>query len=241
MRRADRHVGYVVLGFQLAADGCEQPPALKAICAIYATDDRWTDDVHWRGGALRLVDLVDYYHYMTPMTCCRRSRRSGATGGGGVVAAAGDQRAVGADVAAGVAAWAYWDHGSVRLGGTTSGYERDRVPDDGRGGLGRRLPQQLLPDRARWRRSGRHTGCSPGLGPRRRGHRDAGAADHSTPSWRDGSTTGCAAPGRTWTPVTSSSARPPGPSPTSTCTRAAGPPAFGPADFAAFLWLASPR
>jgi predicted acyl esterase len=39
---------------------CEQPPELKAICAIYATDDRWTDDVHWRGGALRLVDLVDY-------------------------------------------------------------------------------------------------------------------------------------------------------------------------------------
>ena len=40
----------------------------RAVCAIYATDDRWTDDVHWRGGALRLVDLVDYCHYMTPMT-----------------------------------------------------------------------------------------------------------------------------------------------------------------------------
>src|SRR3954469_8818878 len=45
----------------------ERPPALKAIVAIYSSDDRWTDDVHWRGNALRLVDLVDYCHYMTPM------------------------------------------------------------------------------------------------------------------------------------------------------------------------------
>ena len=55
-------------GFNSLQVACERPPALKAICAIYATDDRWTDDVHWRGGALRLVDLVDYCHYMTPMT-----------------------------------------------------------------------------------------------------------------------------------------------------------------------------
>ncbi len=54
-------------GFNSLQMACEQPPALKAICAIYATDDRWTDDVHWRGGALRLVDQVDYNHYMTPM------------------------------------------------------------------------------------------------------------------------------------------------------------------------------
>ena len=61
-------MGHVVLRLQLAPDGrLRAAPALKAICAIYATDDRWTDDVHWRGGALRLVDLVDYCHYMTPM------------------------------------------------------------------------------------------------------------------------------------------------------------------------------
>src|SRR3954465_15958347 len=54
-------------GFNSLQIACERPPALKAVCAIYATDDRWTDDVHWRGGALRLVDLVDYDHYMTPM------------------------------------------------------------------------------------------------------------------------------------------------------------------------------
>ncbi len=55
-------------GFNSLQIACERPPALKAICAIYASDDRWTDDVHWRGGALRLLDLVDYCHYMTPMS-----------------------------------------------------------------------------------------------------------------------------------------------------------------------------
>ena len=54
-------------GFNSLQIAAERPPALKAICAIYSSDDRWTDDVHWRGGALRLVDLVDYCHYMTPM------------------------------------------------------------------------------------------------------------------------------------------------------------------------------
>ncbi len=54
-------------GFNSLQMACERPAALGAICAIYATDDRFTDDVHWRGGALRLVDLIDYCHYMTPM------------------------------------------------------------------------------------------------------------------------------------------------------------------------------
>src|SRR3954451_958470 len=55
-------------GFNSLQVACERPPALKAVCAIYSSDDRWTDDVHWRGGALRLIDLGDYCHYMTPMT-----------------------------------------------------------------------------------------------------------------------------------------------------------------------------
>ena len=77
-------------GFNSLQIACERPPALKAICAIYATDDRWTDDVHWRGGALRLVDLVDYDHYMTPMCVLPpvpavwgRRRRAGTTSGCG--------------------------------------------------------------------------------------------------------------------------------------------------------------
>ena len=35
-------------GFNSLQIACERPPALKAICAIYASDDRYTDDVHWR-------------------------------------------------------------------------------------------------------------------------------------------------------------------------------------------------
>jgi len=54
-------------GFNALQVACERPPQLKAVCAIYATDDRYTDDVHWRGGALRLLDALDYCHYVTPM------------------------------------------------------------------------------------------------------------------------------------------------------------------------------
>ena len=54
-------------GFNAIQVACERPPGLGAILAIYATDDRYTDDVHYMGGVLRAVDLVDYCHYMTPM------------------------------------------------------------------------------------------------------------------------------------------------------------------------------
>jgi len=50
--------------FQLA---CERPAHLGAIIPIYATDDRYTDDVHYMGGALKWIDQVDYCAYMTPM------------------------------------------------------------------------------------------------------------------------------------------------------------------------------
>lgn len=54
-------------GFNSLQMACERPEQLKAIIAIYATDDRYTDDVHQMGGLLRWLDLVDYCHYMTPM------------------------------------------------------------------------------------------------------------------------------------------------------------------------------
>ncbi len=54
-------------GFNSLQMACEQPRELKAVVAIYASDDRYTDDVHYRGGALKLVDLVDYNLYVTPM------------------------------------------------------------------------------------------------------------------------------------------------------------------------------
>ena len=54
-------------GFNALQMACERPPALKGVIAIYATDDRYTDDVHYMGGVLRWLDLIDYCHYMTPM------------------------------------------------------------------------------------------------------------------------------------------------------------------------------
>ncbi len=54
-------------GFNALHMAIERPPALKAICAIYATDDRYTDDVHFEGGALRGIDQIDYCLYMAAM------------------------------------------------------------------------------------------------------------------------------------------------------------------------------
>ncbi|MGA8246407.1 MAG: CocE/NonD family hydrolase, partial [Nocardioides sp.] len=116
-------------GFNSLQLACERPPALKAICAIYATDDRWTDDVHWRGGALRLVDLVDYDHYMTPM--CVLPPVPSVWGDGWY-----DEWLRRLETnEPWMLTWLrenrhgpYWDHGSVRLGGTTAGYERIRCP-----------------------------------------------------------------------------------------------------------------
>ena len=121
-------------GFNALQVACERPPALKAVCAIYASDDRWTDDVHWRGGALRLVDLVDYCHYMTPMNALPP------------VPAVWPEQA-GRDwreewlhrldrLEPWVLTWlrenrdgGYWRHGSVRQGpGPTDGYDRIGCP-----------------------------------------------------------------------------------------------------------------
>ncbi len=116
-------------GFNSLQLACEGPPALGAVCAIYATDDRWTDDVHWRGGALRLLDLVDYCHYMTAMNLLPP-----------VPAVWGEgweeewQRRLASPVPW-LFRWLeesrhgdYWNHGSVRLDGTASGYDRIGCP-----------------------------------------------------------------------------------------------------------------
>ena len=47
-------------GFNALQTAMLRPPALKAICSIFASDDRYADDVHYFGGALKHVDLVDY-------------------------------------------------------------------------------------------------------------------------------------------------------------------------------------
>jgi predicted acyl esterase len=51
-------------GFNSIQVAMEQPPALQAIVPIYASDDRYTDDVHYMGGALKALDLVDWELYM---------------------------------------------------------------------------------------------------------------------------------------------------------------------------------
>jgi len=54
-------------GFNALQVAMERPSALKAVVAIYATDDRYHDDVHYWGGARRALDFVDYPTYMVAM------------------------------------------------------------------------------------------------------------------------------------------------------------------------------
>ncbi len=51
-------------GFNSIQVAALRPPALHAIVPIYSSDDRYTDDVHYMGGALKAVDLVDWVLYM---------------------------------------------------------------------------------------------------------------------------------------------------------------------------------
>lgn len=54
-------------GFNSLQMAAENVPALRAVAAMYATDDRYTDDVHYCGGVLRALDLIDYPLYMIAM------------------------------------------------------------------------------------------------------------------------------------------------------------------------------
>ena len=54
-------------GFNSLHMAMEGVPELGAVCAMYATDDRYTDDVHYQGGVLRAIDLIDYPLYMIAM------------------------------------------------------------------------------------------------------------------------------------------------------------------------------
>ena len=54
-------------GFNSLQVAALRPPALKAIIPIYATDRRYTDDVHYGGGARRGIDFLDYPAYMVAL------------------------------------------------------------------------------------------------------------------------------------------------------------------------------
>lgn len=54
-------------GFNSLQLAMERPPGLRAIVSIFASDDRYGDDVHYFGGALKALDVVDYPTYMVAM------------------------------------------------------------------------------------------------------------------------------------------------------------------------------
>ena len=54
-------------GFNSLQVAALTPPALKAIIPIFATDRRYTDDVHYGGGVRRGIDFLDYPLYMIAM------------------------------------------------------------------------------------------------------------------------------------------------------------------------------
>jgi putative CocE/NonD family hydrolase len=116
-------------GFNSIQLAIERPPALDAIVAIYATDDRYTDDVHYTGGALRGIDLVDYVLYMAAMNMLPP-----------VPSVAGDGwRAAWRERIEAAEPWLlrwleeqldgpYWRAGSLRLGPDGAGYNRIACP-----------------------------------------------------------------------------------------------------------------
>ena len=121
----------------------ERPPALGAICAIYATDDRYTDDVHYMGGALQ----------------GDRPRRLRASTWSPMQRAAAGARGLRRRLARRVGARGSTTSTRGCCAGSRSrptartGATAPSDPDYGRiacptmivGGLGRRLPQQHLP------------------------------------------------------------------------------------------------
>ena len=48
-------------GFNSLQVAMHRPPALKAICPMYFTDRRYTDDCHYKGGALQMLYDVGTY------------------------------------------------------------------------------------------------------------------------------------------------------------------------------------
>jgi hypothetical protein len=116
-------------GFNSLHMAAEGVPELGAVVAMYATDDRYTDDVHYHGGVLRAIDLIDYVHYMVPMNALPPVPRLWGDGWEGEWRRRVDETPV----------WlfdwlreqvdsAMWRRGSIRLGPGGRGYERLTCP-----------------------------------------------------------------------------------------------------------------
>ena len=48
-------------GLQIAA---LRPPQLKAVISLYSTDDRYSDDIHFKGGCLLAIDNISWGNVM---------------------------------------------------------------------------------------------------------------------------------------------------------------------------------
>ncbi len=51
-------------GFNSLQVAMHRPPALKAICPMYFTDNRYTDDCHYKGGTLQMLYDIGAYGLM---------------------------------------------------------------------------------------------------------------------------------------------------------------------------------
>jgi hypothetical protein len=113
-------------GFNSLHMAMEGIPQLGAVAAMYATDDRYTDDVHYMGGVLRALDLIDYPLYMVAMNALP------PTGGWG---AGWPTKRHAPTSTPWLLEWlrhprpdATWRRGSVRLGPRGDGYQRMSCP-----------------------------------------------------------------------------------------------------------------
>ncbi len=124
-------------GFSCIQLAARRPPALRAIAPVYATDDRYTDDMHFDGGAVAAFELSNYPIRMIGMNALPARRWRGA--GVRPPLARADRRhpAVGAAVADRAARRPVL---AQRL--AASRLRADRVPGLHRLGLARRLPHR---------------------------------------------------------------------------------------------------
>ncbi|HQY84338.1 MAG: CocE/NonD family hydrolase [Ilumatobacteraceae bacterium] len=121
-------------GFNSLHMAMEGIPQLGAIAAMYATDDRYTDDVHYMGGVLRAIDLIDYPLYMIAMNALPPTPAVWAGAGFGGDWEAEWQRRIDQHEPW-LLEWlrhprpdATWRRGSVRLGPRGDGYQRMSCP-----------------------------------------------------------------------------------------------------------------
>jgi predicted acyl esterase len=120
-------------GFNSLHMAMDDLPQLGAVVAMYATDDRYTDDVHYCGGVLRALDLIDYPLYMVAMNTLPPVPAVWGAGADGDWTAQWVRRVE--RTPPWMMTWlrsptddAQWRRGSIRLGPNGEGYARVGCP-----------------------------------------------------------------------------------------------------------------